>query len=195
MSRLVNRVLVFLIGAVLLGGGVLVAIEAVSTWSNSGFLWIPGRQWLRSFETTAWSSTVVIAISAAVGGIGLVLFIAEAKPKRKRLLQYRSASDGPAALLLLRRPTEAHLARRVALQVPVSPVKARLAPRAGAWNVSISAEAASTSRPLLESAVQGELDALGAPSKRRLRIRTRGAAGVVDGDGRSVKSVGSTDER
>ncbi len=191
MSRIVNRVLVFLIGAVLLSGGVLVVIEAVSTWSNSGFVWIPGRSWLRSFETTAWSTSIAIAISAAVGGAGLILFIAEAKPKRKRLLEYRSAADGSAAVLLLRRPAEAHLARRVALQVPVSPVKARVAPRSGAWNVSISAEAASTSRPLLESAVQGELDALGAPGKRRLRIRTRGAADV-DRDGRSLKGVNPT---
>ena len=44
VMRVVNRLLVFVVGAALLAGGVLVIIEGIWTWTNSGFVWIPGDQ-------------------------------------------------------------------------------------------------------------------------------------------------------
>src|ERR1700677_2873857 len=119
MIRVGNRLLAFVLGALLIGAGLLVIIEGVWTWTNSGFVWIPGEQWLRSFETTPWSDTLVIAASAAVAVLGLGLLLLEVRSPRARVLPYHT--DTPIEWLLLRRSTERHLSRRLA-RVPTSGV-------------------------------------------------------------------------
>lgn len=173
MIRVFNRIMLFVIGAALLGGGVLVIIEAISTWTNSGFVWIPGDQWLHSFETTAWSAPIVIAVSGVVGGAGLLLALGELKPQRKRVADYQT--DDGITWLLLRRSAEAHLGRRLSKQVPVSPVRARLKPGSVWWKLTVTAKAATSTRAQLEDAAQAELDVLHAPERRRIKIRTTGA--------------------
>lgn len=173
MIRVVNRILVFVIGAALLGGGALVVIEGIFTWTNSGFVWIPGDEWLHSFETTAWSAPIVIAVSAAVGAVGLLLALGELKPQRKRVAEYRT--DAEITVLLLRRSTEAHLGRRLSREVPVSPVRTRLNPGRDHWTLTVRAKAAASTRPDLERAAQAELDLLHAPERRRIKVHTTGA--------------------
>lgn len=174
MIRVFNRLLVCLIGAVLLGGGALVIIEAVSTWTHSGFLWIPGDQWLHTFQTTAWSAPIVLAVSGAVGSAGLLLVSSELKPQRKRVVEY--ATDSRVTWLLLRRSTEARLGRRLSKHVPLSSVRARFKPRRRSWVVTVRAKAAASARPELEQAAREELQALHAPSGSRVKVHTTGVA-------------------
>jgi len=173
MIRLFNRLLAFVVGAALFGAGALVVIEGLWTWTNSGFVWIPGDQWLRNFETTAWSAPIVIAISAGVGGVGLLLALGELRPQRPRMAEYRT--DDGITWLLLRRSAEGHLSRRLSRQVPVSPVRAGLWPGPTQWRLSIRAKAATSSRDQLEQAARAELDRLHAPPRRRVRVRATGA--------------------
>ena len=170
MIRVFNRMLVFVIGAALFGAGALVVIEAVSTWTDSGFVWIPGEAWLHTFRTTPWSAPIVIGMSGAVGAVGLLLALGQLIPQRKRVAEYRT--DSGITWLLLRRSTEAHLGRRLSKQVPVSPVHARLKPGRRSWAVTVTAKAADSTRPELEQAARAELQTLRAPSASRVKVHT-----------------------
>lgn len=173
MIRLVNRLLALLIGLALAAGGALVIIEGIWTWTGSGFVWIPGGQWLSSFETTPWSAPAVIGISVAVAVVGLVLLLVEIRPQRHRVVPYPTTTGGD--WLLLRRSTEAHLQRRVAAQVPTTPIRARLKPGARAWSLKIKARAARSTAPELERVARAELEALHAPDASRVRVKATGA--------------------
>jgi hypothetical protein len=170
--RVFNRLLVLALGVTIVAAGLLVILEAIWTWTNSGFVWIPGREWLNSFKTTSWSAPIVITVSIAVAAAGFLLVLAEIRPQRKRHAPF---STDQGSWLLLRRSTEAHLQRRLATQVPVSPIKVRLTPRALRWRVKVTARAASTTKPALRDAAQTELGRLHAPSTSRIDVITTGA--------------------
>ena len=172
MMRVFNRLVVLLVGMALAAGGVLVVIEAAWTWTGSGFVWIPGRQWLASFETTPWSSNLVVAVSVAVAVAGLLLALAEVRPQRRRAATY--ATD-TGTWLLLRHSTEAHLSRRLRAAVPASPIKTRLSPGTRRWRVKVTARAAASTRPDLEAATRAELDRLHAP-RVQIRVKATGAS-------------------
>jgi hypothetical protein len=169
--RVFNRAFAFVFGLALAGAGALVVIEAVWNWTNSGFEWLPGRHWLRTFETTPWSAPIVIGISAAVAGVGLALVLLEVRPHRKRHASFRT-DDGD--WLLLRRSTEAHLQRRISVQVPTTPVRVQLKPRSLRWRLRVSAAAAPSTKPELEAVAKSELARLHAPGASKVHILTTG---------------------
>jgi hypothetical protein len=173
MIRLVNRILVLVLGAALAAAGLVVILEGVATWTNSGFVWIPGKQWLAAFKTTQWSAPIVVGISIGVAAAGFLLFVMQVRPQPKRVVPYRTDSD--AQWLLLRRSTEAHLQRRLSAHVPTSPIKARIKARSSRWSLIVHARAASTTRPILETAARSELASLHPPGTPRIRVRTTGA--------------------
>ncbi len=174
MTRVVNRVLLTVIGLVLVFGGALVIIEVIWSWTNNGFVWIPGDRWLHSFETTAWSAPVTMAISVAAGALGLLLFVFAVWPRRPRAVSFPTENAGHWSLL--RRSAEAHLQRRLAAQAPVGPIKARLNPKPSGWTLKVKARSASSTRPALEQSARAELAALRAPSGSRVQVATTGAS-------------------
>lgn len=166
---IVNRLLALVVGAAVAAGGLLVIIEAIWAWTGSGFVWIPGQEWLTSFKTTTWSDNLPIAISIGVAVIGFILVLAELRPRRPRVAPFESDRD---TWLLLRRSTEGYLNRRLERAVPTSPIRTRINPR-GPWRVRVTARAAASTRPALDAAVKAELERLHAP-RARVRIRTTG---------------------
>jgi hypothetical protein len=177
MIRLFNRLLAFTVGVALVAGGVLVIVDGIWTWTNSGFVGIPGQEWLSSFKTTPWSATMVIVISALVAGFGLLLLLFELRPQRKRVITYQTDTAGE--WLLLRRSTEGRLRRRLSEQVATGSIKARLKPRAGKWSLKVNARAAPSSRPVIETAARAELALLHAPEASQVRVKTVGAANAT----------------
>jgi hypothetical protein len=174
MNRVVDRLLITVAGLVLVAGGALVIIEAVWSWTNNGFVWIPGDSWLHSFETTAWSDPVAIAVSVGAAALGLLLFAFAVWPRRPRVVAFPTEKAGHWSLL--RRPAEAHLQRRLAAHVPLYPIKARLKPKPSGWTLKIKARSATSTRPALEQSARAELAALGAPSSSRVQVATTGAS-------------------
>jgi hypothetical protein len=170
MIRVFNRLVLLIVGLGLTAGGLLVIIEAVWAWSGSGFVWIPGHHWLSSFETTAWSKPVVIGVSVTVAVVGAGLLVAQVVPQRGRVAPFRT--DRAGEWQLLRRSTEAHLQRRLAVDVPTTPVRARLKILRRSWTLSVRARAATSSRPALEAAARAELAGLHAPGDSRVRVVT-----------------------
>jgi hypothetical protein len=173
MMAIFNRLLAFVLGAAMIAGGLLVALEAIWAWTGSGFVWIPGREWLSSFETTPWSKNLVVVISVAVGLVGLILLLSEVRPQRRRVARFATERG---TWLLSRRSTEAHLSRRLEARVSVSPIKTRLNPRGG-WRLKVHARAARSTRPTIEAAAMGELRRLHA-SGARVQVKTTGKAGA-----------------
>jgi hypothetical protein len=167
-----NRFLALILGAAILAGGLLVMLEAIWAWTGSGFVWIPGHEWLRSFKTTEWSDNLVIAISIGVAIIGLILLLAEVRPRRRRLAPFGTDHD---SWWLLRRSTEGYLDRRLETAVPTSPIKTRLNPK-GRWRLKVTARAAVSTRPALEAAARTEMERLHAP-KARVQVKTTGRGG------------------
>jgi len=174
MSTVFNRVLLAVVGLILVAGGALVIIQAIWTWTGNGFVWIPGDSWLSSFEHTAWSDPAAIAISIGVGALGLLLFAYEVIPRRPRVVPL--ATDSRGEWVLLRRSAEAHLQRRLAAEVPVSPIRARLKTGPLRWTLRIRARAAASTEPALQARGQAELAALRAPEGSRVRVETTGAS-------------------
>jgi hypothetical protein len=174
VTRVVDRLLLTVIGLVLVAGGALVIIEAVWSWTNNGFVWVPGDRWLHSFETTAWSDPASIGISITAGALGLLLFVFASWPRRPRAAVFPTEKAGQWSLL--RRSTESHLQRRLAVQVPVSRIKARLNLKSSGWTLKVKARSARSARPALEQSARAELAALRAPISSRVRVVTTGAS-------------------
>jgi hypothetical protein len=169
---IINRLLALILGAAILAGGLLVMLEAIWAWTGSGFVWIPGQQWLRSFKTTEWSHNLVIAVSIGVALIGLILLVAELRPQRRRLAPFETDHD---SWWLLRRSTESSLDRRLETVVPTSPIRTRLDTK-GRWRLKVTARAAASTRPTLEAAARTELERLHAP-KTKVQVKTTGKGG------------------
>ena len=97
--RAFNRVLSLLLGLALLAGGLLVAAEVAAALLDRGELIIPARRWADELRATTFTDTrVVFGVIAAVG---LVLFVAEARPWPKRRIPL--ADDQQRSWWLLRR--------------------------------------------------------------------------------------------
>jgi hypothetical protein len=173
MITVFNRVLLAVIGLILVAGGALVIIEAIWAWTGNGFVWVPGDTWLSSFENTAWSDPAAIAISVGVGILGLLLLLVEVMPRRPRVVPFPTDKNGE--WVLLRRSAEQHVQRRLAAEVPTSPIRARLKPGPLRWTLRIRARAAASTKPALQRCGQAELAALRAPAASRVRVRTTGA--------------------
>jgi hypothetical protein len=168
--RAINAVLGLLVGIALAAGGALVIIEAAWTWTGSGFVWIPGGEWLQSFKTTAWSDNEVVAISVAVAAVGLILLLVEIRPHKKRTARFATDKGDWA---LMRRSTEAHLERRLQSTVPTSPIKTRITPKVRRWRVEVKAKAAASTEPILQDATQSELTRLRAPGAQ-VKVKASG---------------------
>jgi hypothetical protein len=181
--RLGNRLLMLIFGFALAGGGALVIIEGVWTWTNSGFVWIPGDAWLSTFKTTLWSAPIVIGVSIGVGALGLAIVLLQLRRHPKLTMAY--ATDKPGEWHLVRRSTEAHLERRLRAEVPTSPIKAHLVTHTRKWSLNVRAKAAASTRPMIEEAARAELDVLQAPKASRIKVKTTGASKVSAGADKS----------
>ncbi len=168
--RVFNRLLVFALGMALAGLGFIAMVEAIWTGLGYQFLWFPGQAWLRTLQTTSWSTRSVEVGAAIAAFAGLVLLVAEIRPWRKRLARTEAGGDG--VWLLHRRSTEQLLSRRVAREVPATPIKARLSIGSRRWKLSLRTHASASRAPALRAAAEAELARLGAPVSSKVLVRT-----------------------
>ena len=168
--RVFNRLLIFALGVALAGLGFIATVEAVWTGLGYRLLWFPGQAWLRTLQSTAWSTRSVEIGAAIAAFVGMVLLVAEIRPWRKRLV--RTGADGDGVWLLHRRSTEQLLSRRVARQVVSGPIKARLSIGAQRWKLSLRTHVAASNAPALRAAAEAELARLGAPARSKVFVHT-----------------------
>lgn len=177
--RVFNRLLVFAVGLACAVVGFVAIAEAAWTGLGYHFLWFSGSAWLHTLRTTAYSQRSVAVGAAIAALVGLALLLAELRPWRKRLV--RLSQDGSRVVWLLhRRSTESLLRRRLQRQVPVSPITARLRVGALRWKLSLRAQAARSTAPVLQGAGEEELRRLGAPARSSVAVRTTQKAQSVE---------------
>lgn len=101
--RTFDRVAAVLLAFVGLVGGVLLAIECVHTaLGGSGHLVVGYEPVADFFRTNTWSTAVIVTIGVLLALVGLVLLVAELKPRRPALLVLES-TDGDVTAALPRR--------------------------------------------------------------------------------------------
>ena len=174
--RIFNRLAVFALGVILAGVGFIVAVEAVWTGLGYRFLWFPGRTWLHSLRTSAWSDRTVMVGAAIAAAVGLILLVVELRPWPPRLA--RSSIQEQDTWLIQRHSAEQYLRRAVQQEVPRSPIKADLAIGRRRWNLRLRVRAAASTKPDLVAAGQQELEKLGAPEGSKVTVRTTRAPRV-----------------
>jgi hypothetical protein len=93
--RVADRVLSVIIGLALAALGVLVCAEVIRTeaLNRRGHLLLPFQSVSRYLHRTAWNSTAILAISAAVAAAGLLLVALELKRRRPGLLVMAGGRD------------------------------------------------------------------------------------------------------
>ncbi len=157
-------------GLALVGAGGFCALEVVLAAFGHAFLVLPASAYLRALRTTPWSATPTRAIVAAVAAAGLLLFVAEAWPRRPRLVRI-PASDGAGQWWLRRTSIESHLRRHVVGVTPAQRARVRLGVRKQRWQARIRTVAPLHLRPEIEEVARQGLVRLGAPEATTIRVR------------------------
>lgn len=98
--RTFDRIAAVLLALVGFAAGVLLVVEIVfRATGGKGHLLVPYEPVASFFRDNAWSSTVIILIAIALVVVGLVLLVAELKPRRPSLLVLESADPDVTAAL------------------------------------------------------------------------------------------------
>lgn len=170
MRALINRLVVLAVGAALAALGVVAIVEAVLTGVGAGFVWFPGRSWLRTLETTSWSNPTVEIVGIIVAIIGLLLLAVQLAPRRKKTAPIATAAG---RWQLARRSGERHLERTLAEEPSTSGVKVRLRPHRRTWRVAVRVRSERAQADALRQRVTDELRRLGAPASPRIKVKAK----------------------
>jgi hypothetical protein len=165
-----NRLLGVAMGLALVGAGGFCAFEVVLAAFGHSFLVLPAGAYLRALRTTRWSALPSRAIVAAVAAAGLLLFVAEAWPRRPRLLPF-PASDGAGRWWVLRTSMERHLRRRVVESTPAQRARVRLRVRRQRWQARVKTVASLELRPEIAEVAHQGLSRLGAPEATTIKVK------------------------
>lgn len=96
--RTVDRVLAVLLALVLVALGILIPVEVIRALSGvSGYLALPYPPVADFLRDNQWSSPAILAISAAVALLGLLLLLAEVTRRRPGLFTVATDTDSVAA--------------------------------------------------------------------------------------------------
>lgn len=98
--RTTDRILALLFGLVGLIGGVLVVVEIVYRGlHDTGYLLVPWTSFSSYLRETSWSAIAVITTGVVLALLGVVLVVAELKPRRPALLVLSSVHPDVTAAL------------------------------------------------------------------------------------------------
>ena len=169
----VNRVLAVVLALALGALGVLVIAEIIhGALDGTGHLLLPYERLARYGRDHTWDSAPVIAISAAVAVLGLLLLLAQLLPRRPGLLTV--ATDDPAVEAGVERRTLGRAMAAVASDVDgVSGAKARVRGRRATVVATSHLHDTGGLRERVTDHVQTWTDDLGLVAPPRLRLKLR----------------------
>jgi hypothetical protein len=168
---MVNRLLSLLLGLALVGGGLLVAAEAMATALGAGPFGLPVSHWATLLEHRRLQDAWAVAGFAVATAVGAVLLLVEVWPWRP--LRVEIGADGPTSWWLSRRSVEMELRRALSAATPAAHLMASLRPHRRRWEVRIRAAAPTVARQAIADAAQADLARLGAPENSHVRVRLR----------------------
>ena len=171
--KTLNRALAVLIALALVALGALVIAEIVyAALDRSGHLLLPYERLARFGRSHTWDSGEVIAISAVVGALGLLLLLAQLLPRRPGLLTV--ATDDPTVEAGVERRTLGKAMAAAAGDVDgVSKATARVRGRRATVVATSRLRDASGLPERIRDHVQTWTDDLGLVAPPRLRLRLR----------------------
>jgi hypothetical protein len=171
MTR-VNRFAGLLVGLLLLALGLLVVVEAVaiSVWGRSWPI-KPLLSWRDTLMDTPWSDWRVWVSGLIAFVVGVIILIAELWPVRPATL----GTSGGGDWMLARRSVEKQAATAAESIRGVASAKAVTRGRPGRWRLRVIArtEGDVVDPRDVESVVQDQLRALGAPEQAPLQVAVR----------------------
>ena len=171
--KLLNRVLSVLLGLALVVLGVVVPVEVVHAALNrSGHLLVPYGPVADFLREHAWSSAPVLAILAAAAVVGLLLVLAQLKPRRPGLLAM-DTDDDSVTVGIARRSLGRALGAAASDVDGVTEARGRLR-RSRATVVAVSPlRDVSGLEERVRDRVQGSLDDLRLVTPPALKVRLR----------------------
>lgn len=171
--RVVERFLSLLLALAVVAGAVLLALEVGWAVAGQDPLLVRWRSAYTSGTTSTWDSTPARIVAVALTAVGLLLLLAELKPRRAPRLQMVGTDPAIDAAITRRslRSTLLHGAQQVD---GISGAKVKVSKRKATVTAVSRLGSADTARGLtgeLEAALQARLDALQLARTPRLRTR------------------------
>ena len=170
--RIVNRPLAFIVALAILAASVIVIVEVIAYAINSRSALVHWMTWQQWAERTHFNSTVIKVWSSVLIVVGLILLLAELKPRRVTRVGLRS--DNTATETAITTKGIAAMAKAAASQVDgisnasASASRRRVTVRATSSS-KVKAEAQALTAPVT-AAAQERLDSLGMQRRPRLSV-------------------------
>ena len=174
-----NRLLTLLLSVALIGFGVVLAVEVVGALFGSHPLLIDWRGAYRAGRSDRWDSAIVRVLASAIALVGLLLLLAQLKPRR--ISRLTVSSDDPHTDAALTRAGVRSALRRAAEDVDgISAAKVKISRRSAKVVASTRASQPSLGQTLnadVQVAVAERLTALQLhhPPRVRTSVKTRKA--------------------
>lgn len=173
--RILNRFLAFILALALLAASVIVIVEVISYAINRESLIVDWMSWQRWAERTHFNSTQIKVVSIILIVVGLVLLLAELRPRRVTRVSLQS--DDTATDAAITTKGIAVVAKAATVDVDgVSDAAASASPR----RVTVTATSAERDKAAAQAltapvttAVQTRLDSLRMQRRPRLSVRVK----------------------
>jgi len=172
--RVVNRLLALLFGLALLGGGALLAVEAVLAAVGRRPWPVRTDRWFGPLSHTTLGDPIVPTIALGVAALGLLLLAVQVRPWAPRLLTLRGRTGvEPVRWSVYRRSVEREVSLAVDGLAGVTETRTRLRGKRSRWRLTVSPRGRADSRGQVREVVAGQLDRIAAPIPVRLRVAMR----------------------
>ena len=173
--RILNRFLSFILALALLAASVIVIVEVISYAINRESLIVDWMSWQRWAERTQFNNTQIKVVSIILIAVGLVLLLAELKPRRVTRVNLQSGDTATDAAIATK--GIAVVAKAATVDVDgISEAAVSASPRritVTATSAERDKAAAQALTALVTTAVQTRLDSLRMQRCPRLSVRVK----------------------
>lgn len=170
--RTFDRILALLLGLAGLALGILVIAEVIAAALGRPAVLLPYSPVATFLREQSWSAGVVLAISAVLLGLGLLLLIAELRPRRRTHLVLQSDEPQVTATLPIR--SVARVLEDAALHTGgIHGARARVRRRRARLRLDVAVREGAAIADLAEANARSALADLHLRNAPRLAVRTR----------------------
>ncbi len=170
--RTANRIGALLLGLVLLAGGLLVAVEAVSVATRGEGWPLPLHGLYDTLTTTTAGDRSFLIVSIAVGVVGLIIFVSQVRPWAPNLVAVNTGRSDET-WWMARRSVERRVASAADDVTGVRQTRAHVRGDRRHWRVAVAGHGPTDQRDAVTEAVRRELGRLDAPADTAVTVRLR----------------------
>jgi hypothetical protein len=174
--RKTNRLLSMVLALVLIVGGLVLAIEAAVVVAGEPQAIVPRDRWYAWARGLRLDSSQFLTIAGLVAVAGLILLVAQLRPRRPDEVQTDTSTGTPIWI------SRASVERRVdaaAARVGVDHARCRVRGNPARWRLQLRGVAGPNRGDMVMRAVRAELDRLYAPADTQVSLVLRRQPGSV----------------